>query len=155
MSIFSILHLFIKSWVKKPPPESPKYISTNDGMFSSKTQLLKSFSIIKASLLPLKAFVEIRNNNYPTLILNDYKGNTGEYKLEEYTTTALNKPTTRESIIDQIQKMGDTPFFVDSIEVSVDENIFIPIKTLNLLTPIKHQVKMLFALGKEATAVAI
>ena len=83
--------------------------------------------------IPIKAFVEIRNNNYPTLILNDYKGNTGEYKLEEYTTTALNKPTTRESIIDQIQKMGDTPFFVDSIEVSVDENIFIPIKTLNLL----------------------
>ena len=83
--------------------------------------------------IPIKAFVEIRNNNYPTLILNDYKGNTGEYKLEEYTTTALNKPPTRESIIDQIQKMGDTPFFVDSIEVSVDENIFIPIKTLNLL----------------------
>ncbi|SKB53482.1 putative protease [Acetoanaerobium noterae] len=83
--------------------------------------------------IPIKAFVEIRNNKYPTLILNDYKGNTGEYKLEEYTTTALNKPTTRESIIDQIQKMGDTPFFVDSIEVSVDENIFIPIKTLNLL----------------------
>ena len=83
--------------------------------------------------IPIKAFVEIRNNNYPTLILNDYKGNTGEYKLEEYTTTALNKPTTRESIIDQIQKMGDTPFFVDSIEVSIDENVFIPIKTLNLL----------------------
>ncbi|WP_347351291.1 peptidase U32 family protein [Acetoanaerobium noterae] len=83
--------------------------------------------------IPIKAFVEIRNHNYPTLILNDYKGNTGEYKLEEYTTTALNKPTTRESIIDQIQKMGDTPFFVDSIEVSIDENIFIPIKTLNLL----------------------
>ena len=83
--------------------------------------------------IPIKAFVEIRNNNYPSLILNDYKGNTGEYKLEEYTTTALNRPTTRESIIDQIQKMGDTPFFVDSIEVSVDENIFIPIKTLNLL----------------------
>ena len=83
--------------------------------------------------IPIKAFVEIRNNNYPSLILNDYKGNTGEYKLEEYTTTALNKPTTRESIIDQIQKMGDTPFFVDSIEVSIDENIFIPIKTLNLL----------------------
>ena len=83
--------------------------------------------------IPIKAFVEIRNNKYPTLILNDYKGNTGEYKLEEYTTTALNKPTTRESIIDQIQKMGDTPFFVDCIEVSVDENIFIPIKTLNLL----------------------
>jgi putative protease len=83
--------------------------------------------------IPIKAFVEIRNNKYPTLILNDYKGNTGEYKLEEYTTTALNKPTTRESIIDQIQKMGDTPFFVDSIEVSIDENIFIPIKTLNLL----------------------
>lgn len=83
--------------------------------------------------IPIKAFIEIRNNNYPTLILNDYKGNTGEYKLEEYTTTALNKPTTRESIIDQIQKMGNTPFFVDSIEVSIDENIFIPIKTLNLL----------------------
>ena len=83
--------------------------------------------------IPIKAFVEIRNNKYPTLILNDYKGNTGKYKLEEYTTTALNKPTTRESIIDQIQKMGDTPFFVDSIEVSIDENIFIPIKTLNLL----------------------
>ena len=83
--------------------------------------------------IPIKAFVEIRNNKYPTLILSDYKGNTGKYKLEEYTTTALNKPTTRESIIDQIQKMGDTPFFVDSIEVSVDESIFIPIKTLNLL----------------------
>ncbi len=83
--------------------------------------------------IPIKAFVEIKANKYPMLTLSDYKENNGRYILEESTAIALNKPTTRETIISQIQKMGDTPFFVDSIDLSIDDNIFIPVKNLNLL----------------------
>ncbi len=45
--------------------------------------------------------------------------------------SALNAPTTKESIIKQLSKLGDTPFICDSFNIDMDDNIFIQIKILN------------------------
>ena len=44
---------------------------------------------------------------------------------------SLNKPTTKEDIIKQITKLGDTIYEIDNLSIECDENIFIPVKILN------------------------
>lgn len=44
---------------------------------------------------------------------------------------SLNSPISRERIIEQINKLGNTPFKCDEIKVEMDDNIFISIKELN------------------------
>ena len=46
---------------------------------------------------------------------------------------ALNNPTTRERIIEQVSKLGDTPFKLNKIEIEMDDDIFVSIKELNAL----------------------
>ncbi len=46
---------------------------------------------------------------------------------------SINSPTGRDRIIEQLSKLGNTPFETDSVVVNSDENIFLPIKELNEL----------------------
>jgi len=48
-------------------------------------------------------------------------------KIEEATTS----PTTKERILKQIGKMGNTPFILKKINIEVEDNIFVSIKDLN------------------------
>ena len=47
--------------------------------------------------------------------------------------TSINNPTTKEQITEKISKLGNTPFIVNKIEIISDDNIFIPLKTINEL----------------------
>ncbi len=44
---------------------------------------------------------------------------------------ATNRPATEEDIKKQLGKTGNTPFFFESITVSMDEDVFIPVKEMN------------------------
>lgn len=44
---------------------------------------------------------------------------------------SINHPATREEIIPKLSKLGDTPFCLDSIEVNITGNCFVPVKVLN------------------------
>ena len=46
---------------------------------------------------------------------------------------AINSGTSKERIIEQLTKLGDTPFIVNNINSKIDDNIFINIKSLNEL----------------------
>lgn len=46
---------------------------------------------------------------------------------------AMNNPTSKERIIEQVSKLGDTPFKVNKVDVSMDNDIFVSIKELNSL----------------------
>ncbi len=46
---------------------------------------------------------------------------------------AKNRPITKDNIEKQIGKMGDTPYYLDTFEVDMDENIFVPLTWLNEL----------------------
>ena len=46
---------------------------------------------------------------------------------------ALNKPTSKEEIIEKLSKLGDTVYSFDKLDIEIDNNIFIPIKEINEL----------------------
>lgn len=46
---------------------------------------------------------------------------------------ALNVPLTEEKVRQQLEKCGGTPFFAQSIEVDIDENISLPLSSINSL----------------------
>ena len=48
-------------------------------------------------------------------------------------TEAINNPTSKERIIEQLSKLGDTPFQASNIKVNMDNDIFVSIKELNNL----------------------
>ena len=44
---------------------------------------------------------------------------------------AINNPTNKDTIIDKLNKLGDTVYKFDELEIDIDENIFIPLKEIN------------------------
>ncbi len=46
---------------------------------------------------------------------------------------ALSKPTTKDVIIRQFEKLGDTPFIIDKIDVDAGDDIFLPLGEINKL----------------------
>ena len=46
---------------------------------------------------------------------------------------AQKAPATKESIISQVSKTGNTPYEFENIKVNLDENLFVPVKILNQL----------------------
>ena len=90
-------------------------------------------SVIDDNLRKVKItgkFIAHDNENI-SLELNDginkviVKGNISE--------KALNKPTSKEEIIEKLSKLGDTVYSFDKLDIEIDNNIFIPIKEINEL----------------------
>ena len=52
---------------------------------------------------------------------------------EAIPSEAKNSPTTKEKIITQISKTGNTPFEFENIELELDDNLFVPVSSLNEL----------------------
>jgi len=71
-------------------------------------------------LLNKKLYIHISDNINNIELENDY-----------IVQSSLNKPTTKEDIIKQISKLGDTIYNIENINVDCDYNIFIPVKFLN------------------------
>lgn len=46
---------------------------------------------------------------------------------------AQNVPLTQEKVCQQLEKCGGTPFFVNSMEIDIDENISLPLSSINAL----------------------
>ncbi len=46
---------------------------------------------------------------------------------------AINAPMTRESVLSSLSKLGDTPFFIEKADISINGNIMLPVSKLNAL----------------------
>lgn len=46
---------------------------------------------------------------------------------------ALNKPTSKEEVLEKLNKLGDTIYKFDNLQILMDNNVFIPIKEINNL----------------------
>ena len=61
----------------------------------------------------------------------------GNYKFgvfgEEKVQSAKNAPMTRDKIIKQLEKLGDTNLELGNIEINIDEDIFLPVSVINSL----------------------
>ena len=85
--------------------------------------------------ISLNGKISIKNNQPISLkIWSDY----GFYKGLEYTenstffpSLALNKPISREKILEQLSKTGNTEFEFSNLEIDLDENLFVQMSILN------------------------
>ncbi|WP_242855642.1 peptidase U32 family protein [Ruminiclostridium josui] len=80
---------------------------------------------------PIKANFTMKYGQVPVLNLQDAYGNTASAAGEQFPQKAVNKPLTKERILEQLKKMGTTPFYIMDINLDIDEDAVIPISELN------------------------
>jgi len=93
----------------------------------------ESFSNIYGRKIPVTATAEFRIGSYPILTLRDPNGTEGRAIGSFEVQAAVNKAVDRNNILQQLGKLGDTPFELASADLSCDSSIFIPISALNSL----------------------
>mgnify|MGYP001021503516 CR=1 FL=1 len=80
----------------------------------------------------INGIISIRQNSPVTLRISD-GDNTVEVSSERLPEIALNRPITRERIEEQLYKTGNTPFVFEKLDVSLDENLTVPVSEINNL----------------------
>lgn len=81
--------------------------------------------------IPINFEVIAKENQNIEIIISDNK-----HKISNHGSIvqkSITKPITKENIIKQLSKLGNTPFIINNINVKMDNNIFIPLKELNEL----------------------
>ncbi|MBR2471670.1 MAG: U32 family peptidase, partial [Clostridia bacterium] len=102
----------------------------NNDVFDKK-ELLPSFSNTNERKLPVDICVTAHMDKelYGKIIYNDIW-------CECYGDTvsgAINKPTEKDVVERQMSKLGDTSFKIRNLEINIDKNIFLPLKSVNEL----------------------
>lgn len=49
----------------------------------------------------------------------------------EAAQTALNRPITKEAVLEKVNKTGNTPFVFSEVEIALEENVFLPMTAIN------------------------
>ena len=78
--------------------------------------------------IPINISIKSESNKL-YIEFNDNDGNRVFSSIE--ISTAINRPTTKEEIIEKISKLGNTPFIIDNIDIDIEDNIFVSMKLLN------------------------
>lgn len=79
----------------------------------------------------IRANFTMKYGQVPVLNLQDAYGNSASASGEQFPQKAVNKPLTKERILEQLKKMGSTPFDIADINLDIDEDAVIPISELN------------------------
>lgn len=112
---------------------------------TSSPHLEKEILSIPSKKIPINISIKSDDNKL-YIEFNDNDGNRVSSSIE--ISTAINRPTTKEEIIEKISKLGNTPFTINNIDIDIEDNIFVSMKMLNeqrrLLTEllIKERVKV-------------
>lgn len=83
--------------------------------------------------IPIKIFFVAHLDSRMKIIISDDLNNVIEVESKYFVEASMKSSTERQDIIKQLNKLGDTIFVAKSINIEIDENIFIPIKFLNEL----------------------
>ncbi|MDO5725984.1 MAG: U32 family peptidase [Tissierellia bacterium] len=83
-------------------------------------------------LIPINFEIELRIGNKPKLKAVA-KGKMIEIIGKDIIERAKNRPITEENIQEQLSKTKDSIFYLDDLKIFMDEDIFMPLKTLNAL----------------------
>ena len=84
------------------------------------------------NIIPIEGKVIAKTNQYMTLSLND-DSHSITVSSKEPLMKAIKQPVGKEQITNHISKLGNTPFFFESLTVDTDNDSFISIKDLNEL----------------------
>lgn len=71
--------------------------------------------------------------NRPIFLKLTYKNEKIFVKSKEIITEALTSATNKENIIKQLNKLNDTPYYINNLSIELDENCFVPLKLINQL----------------------
>lgn len=72
-------------------------------------------------------------DNEPILLKISYKNHIIYQKSDYIVQKSISNPTTKSDIINHLNKLNDTPYFIDDLDIVMDDNIFVPIKVINEL----------------------
>lgn len=107
-----------------------KVYKIKDFIFNEKINQILTNKEYKKLPINLIFLAKVQQNLKIQLFFEDYKIEEElEYKVEK----SLTYPTTKENISNQLSKLNDTPYYLNSLEILMDENVFIPIKLINEL----------------------
>ncbi len=99
----------------------------------------------------IDCIVNIKENENLSLEIN-YNSEKISSKLDIVPDKAINTPITKDSIISQISKTGNTPFEFENIKVNLDDGLFVPVKILNELRRTALESLEQFILDKEVNS---
>lgn len=107
-----------------------KVYKIKDFIFNEKINQILTNKEYKKLPINLIFLAKVQQNLKIQLFFEDYKIEEElDYKVEK----SLTYPTTKENIYNQLSKLNDTPYYLNSLEILMDENVFIPIKLINEL----------------------
>ena len=101
-----------------------KVYKTLDKSLNQKMHESFSRGFVVHSKVSLKAI--FKANEDIELIINDFEYNSGIIP-----NIAEKQPITKEKLTSQLCKTGNTPFEVSSIDIKLDDNLFIPVSVIN------------------------
>ena len=119
----------IKLDMKEKVQKGSKVLKTLDHQLE--LDLLKYLSE-SFSVIPLEGHVTAKTNQYMTLSIND-NSHSITVSSKEPLMKAIKQPVGKEQISNHISKLGNTPYFFESLTVDTDNDSFISIKDLNEL----------------------
>ncbi len=79
----------------------------------------------------IKGSLSVRKNQPMVLSVKDDMGNDITVSSSFIPEEAMNRPMTKERIVEQLNKTGQTPFEFKEVEVELDENLALPISEIN------------------------
>ena len=107
-----------------------KVYKIKDFIFNEKINQILTNKEYKKLPINFIFLAKVQQNLKIQLFFEDYKIEEElDYKVEK----SLTYPTTKENIYNQLSKLNDTPYYLNSLEILMDENVFIPIKLINEL----------------------
>jgi len=109
-------------------------VNLNTDGFVLKTidrELIDNLKKYEEKKIPINVKIICKINKPIKLILDD--GFNVVQKEMSFVEKAATSPTTKERIIAQISKIGNTPFVLNNIDSEIDDDIFVSIKDLNEL----------------------
>ena len=109
-------------------PNSKVYLTTSNNQISKIDNILKE----NTRKVLIDFYVEAKENNKLKIKVSDNK-NVIELESSNVIKKAINTPITKQDLIKQISKTGNTIYKVNNISVNMDNNIFISIKEINEL----------------------
>ena len=106
-------------------------IKTNDIVYKTQDSTLEKEYLLNENRykIPIVFIVEAKLGKKLLIKISD-KENEIEYE-GNIIEKSISMPTTKETIIEKLQKIHNTPFQIDNIEINMDDNIFIQIKQIN------------------------
>ncbi|HBR02411.1 MAG TPA: hypothetical protein DD738_07355 [Ruminiclostridium sp.] len=109
---------------------SPVYRTLSKPLFE---EAGKTYEKGETALVPVDMFFTLKTGHAAVLEVKDDSGSSIVSKTEAIAEKALRKPLSRERIKEQLQKTGDTPYYLRKLEIDTDEISTIPISALNAL----------------------